>query len=354
MMNRCGTVETLKKHINIATDYILREIQNVDAILLAGSYGRNEGAWIETEQGLKPYNDYDFIVVSDAPGLDKNQINALRAKCADKIGISWVDIDIYTHTKINRMKCTQKNVDIAYGSCLLYGNPIQWDVRKLAMDRLTFFDIETLYFTRMWAFFGTYQYISKEVDTEDSSFFRYQMAKVILACADMVLIKNRKYHYSYKERYERIKNIKEFNGNTHLYDFAIKEKLNPSTTKSSPEEMEKMYNDVMTLFVKSIRYSLGWRSVVYTNSFLFRIFYMMRPTSVLLRTRGVIRKDGGYQEKYQKMMILQNQLFNDLSKGKDLNIKKYGDKIAAVGFGEFAITTTEDIVDTIARIRNLL
>lgn len=163
----------LQKQIDYIVSEILKCISNVETILLCGSYGRNEGAWILKDGGQYiPYNDYDFIVVSDQPNISKNELNQLRKRLAAELSINWVDIDIYSSFKINNMKATQKNIDITFGSKKVYGKDIDWNLKSEDAKKLSNYDIETLYFTRIWTFLGTYSYREyEEISGIDAIFF---------------------------------------------------------------------------------------------------------------------------------------------------------------------------------------
>ena len=58
-----------KGHIlNQFFSIIIDEIKplNPQAIIIYGSYGRNEGAWILDKNNFLPYNDFDIVIVDDS------------------------------------------------------------------------------------------------------------------------------------------------------------------------------------------------------------------------------------------------------------------------------------------------
>ena len=70
-------------HINsdleIIVEEILKEIENVECILLCGGFGRGEGSVIVTESKIQPVNDYDIYVITEfKPDFDT--INSIRSK----------------------------------------------------------------------------------------------------------------------------------------------------------------------------------------------------------------------------------------------------------------------------------
>mgnify|MGYP005842214273 CR=1 FL=1 len=119
-----------------ATDEkILNEIESIgksihdlipesEGVLLAGSFGRGEGA-IKQQQGQpQAMNDYDFVAFGN--GLKPEAIESFCKKKPVQIGIDFLDVGLLPFPPHNT-ECSQFNYDYKYGSRILRGNPLLLD-----------------------------------------------------------------------------------------------------------------------------------------------------------------------------------------------------------------------------------
>ena len=65
-----------------------------DAIIIYGSYGRNEGAWILKNKEMLPYNDFDIIVVTDNKISNNEKIEKIE-KLKKQIKTQWMVTKIF-------------------------------------------------------------------------------------------------------------------------------------------------------------------------------------------------------------------------------------------------------------------
>ena len=351
--------EILNEHMNYIVSQILKIVPDVQTILLCGSYGRGEGTWIRISQleSYKPYNDYDLIVVSDSKIVSNDMINALRIQCADQIGIKWVDIDLYTTKEISKLRTIQKNVDIVYGNRVVYGMPIRWNTKIINSSRLGNADIETLYFTRMWAFWGTYHLLKKNILTIDESiFFRNQMAKAILACVDVILIKKGIYDTSYREKVSRVVKLEKFSEYSEYFKKALEEKLSPQPTPLNSEEANKLYEKTLHIFRNIMEFGLQKEFYFYKNKRLFNFYYRVKLRHLIFYLYSILKRRKKYRDKFQKIMILQNNLFIDLSNNSNENIDLlfYANKLKEFGVKPEEIMSVGNVIEKISLLRNTL
>lgn len=255
--------EIIDRELKIKTEILSKRIiENMRetplAIYLVGGYGRGEGAWYEDEEGLHPYNDFDLAVITDTP-LSHEKTETLRKELAKEVGIKWVDIDYYSVGKLFSLTPTIHNVDLLEGCSLIYGEDviktynIRIDKKKIGKE-----DIIKLYRTRMWTFLGSWDGAFRNLNVEESRFFRNQMAKAVLAANDMRLVNLKEYTTSYRERAKIIMN--EFKDDASIYElteWAIKEKLRPSSTEITKNGMERLYFCVKDDFLKAFQTSMG-------------------------------------------------------------------------------------------------
>ena len=86
---------TLDGHMKILIENIKSLNTKFTSVILNGGYGRDEGSWIiENDGTVRPYNDYDIVLVL-RDKISQKKINHLRKEVAQILGIQWVDIDQY-------------------------------------------------------------------------------------------------------------------------------------------------------------------------------------------------------------------------------------------------------------------
>lgn len=276
----------------ILVDGILGALDKVpEAILLCGGYGRGEGAWFEDEGGNpSPYNDYDLAVITEKP-FSRERYTKLRKRLANEIGINWVDIDCYTKAKLSRMTSTIHNVDLFEASTVLWGNN-EWkkgfkqpDASKIGKE-----DIIRLYTTRMWTFLGSLEKDPEALDVDSSRFFCNQMAKAVLAGCDMRLVANKRYTTSYRERVTIVS--KDYIDNPEyvkLCEWAISEKLHPSSRVLTACDVHALYNNVYSYFMDSMRYSMGSDAESYLNPDKTKRYQILHTNYPLIFFYGYLR-----------------------------------------------------------------
>jgi len=109
-----GEIKSIGKNIH-------ELIPEAEGILLAGSFGRGEGA-IKQQQGQpQAMNDYDFVAFGSE--LNVEVIESFCKEMPAQIGIDFLDVGILPYPP-NNTECSQFNYDYKYGSKILRGNPL--------------------------------------------------------------------------------------------------------------------------------------------------------------------------------------------------------------------------------------
>lgn len=281
------TEETIQKvlqaKIDILVGGLLSEMKKApEAIYLVGGYGRGEGAWYEDAEGIHPYNDFDLAVITDTP-LNKETTESLRKQLALSVDIKWVDIDYYSIYMLEALLPTIHNVDLLKGGSLVYGQDIIKQ-KRLTLDesKIGKKDILILYWTRMWTFLGSWTGPFRDLEISDARFFRNQMAKAVLAACDMILVKHKQYVTSYRERVGIIKKMfSEDNTLCNLVEWSLSEKLRPSSTPISQDEMTTLYFSVKDFYIKSFAYSFGPLSFLFLNPHYTKFYYFFFTKDLL-------------------------------------------------------------------------
>lgn len=291
MLTEVKINEILKEDIKTLVSGILDALlEKPQAIYLVGGYGRGEGAWYEDEKGIHPYNDFDIAIITDNP-LSHDKTEELRKRLAEDVGIRWVDIDYYTIEKLSSLSPTIHNVDLLGGGALIYGQDvIRLNNLSLNKQEIGVHDLIILYQTRMWTLLGSWEGSFHDLAIDEARFFMNQMAKSILAACDMRLIKLKKYTISYRERAGIV--IREFAHDANLCElvsWAINEKMRPSSTTLSKQEMETLYFRVKDVFLQSFEYSFGKNAVYYLNPYKTKYYYMFHTKTYLSHIYSLIK-----------------------------------------------------------------
>lgn len=272
---------------------------NPIAILLYGGYGRGEGAWYEENNGeVMPYNDYDIDIICEQK-IDNNFIQKFRKELALKVGVRWIDIGVIHPKMIKNYKPTIKNIDLKEASTLLYGDKSIYDLfPTMNVKDIGETDIILLYKTRIWTFLGSWEGSFKDLNIEESRFFKNQMAKATLAVCDLLLIAKQSYTPSYVKRAEIASSLFPNIANLEFYcKWAIKEKLRPSSDELKRDEMVKIYAEIKQLFCTAMKISYGKKWKYYENpdrtfkySFYHSTRFLHSICHKLLRQPDTVRK----------------------------------------------------------------
>jgi hypothetical protein len=230
-------------------------------IIIYGGYGRGEGSWILDDQDkCNPYNDYDILIIVEK--IDQGiRLTEFAEKIREEIGIRWIDLGVKTVLELKTLGPSIFNYDLKFGSTVIYGEPDILDfIPFIDPNRLPLREVETLYFTRLWTLLGSLDErgLSIAREGENVRFFRNQMAKAILAVVDVMLLSVGKYHPSYRKRVEIFqKTYPALNPHIDLVAWALNEKLRPQSVSMSSVEVNKLYDQVQSVFLGEMYKSLS-------------------------------------------------------------------------------------------------
>ena len=325
-----------QKDAGIIVKRILNHVSSPQAVILCGGYGRGEGAWIQDRNGSPaPYNDYDIAVVSEK-SISNEENEKLRASIASEIGISWIDIDWYKYKQLKHLSATIKNYDLLHAGTVIYGDKnIFQSVRDVDSRKIGEYDIVTLYKTRIWTFLGSWKGDFHNLAGDEAVFFKNQMAKAILAACDMLLVKDRLYTPSYRERVELVKDrygcIKELE---NLSEWALKEKLRPSSDSISAECMEKLYWDSRRVFCQAMKAAMGDKYSYFENPCVTKRYFCRYTRYLPASLYHRFFKLSDRAEKTLDIFLAQNYVFlaNERNCFNDRYIQKSCDILIKWGY----------------------
>lgn len=244
---------------NILSDKVLEIVRAEDTpeilgVFIYGSLGRNEGALVKSEQGIiSLYNDLDLLFVVQKPLLS-SYLQELTDTLKKELSVEWIDISQKSIYNIRRLRTNIFTYDLRHGSRQIYGNiRLKDEIPSFQKSSLTLKDAEVLYYTRLWTFMGSLPAdgFTRQLSKGELVFFKYQMAKAILAVVDSILLRHKMYSVSYSNRVNTISKIcpgdKDF---IRLARWALSVKLEPCDKLMSPREVCELYARAAKLFLK--------------------------------------------------------------------------------------------------------
>jgi len=194
-----GIDDTVSRDLTI----IVRDITTalpVRSILLGGGFGRGEGSVLIDQQGVRPINDYDLIlVVPDDFAID---LRPLGKELAKKTHIRLVDLIPIKYSSLSSLPSTQFNYDLKYGGRLLWGEDTLNLIPCYKDGHVDLESGKTLLLNRLICAIESFSenYEKRNMTADEILFLVNQTGKIISACVESMLIKKRKYHYSIRER----------------------------------------------------------------------------------------------------------------------------------------------------------
>lgn len=198
--------------------------QNVETILLFGSYGKGEGAIING----KATNDLDLLVVSGSP-IDTNYLSELSLDTYPEIHLT---------SSVDTSVCTQQLFEMAYGSTLLHGKPIEWPAWE-GYDIPYSDAVESIDRRIVSLLVGKHEMFKESPNYRKIT---EQIAKAIIAVGDATLIRTGQFHPSYFTRAVML----DVYPVGELYQMAVSLKI-LDTPRLNPDQVWTLWNTTKSL-----------------------------------------------------------------------------------------------------------
>jgi len=229
----------------------------LQALLLAGGYGRGEGGVLTTPAGHAPYNDLEFFLLIDGPPrLNEKRygpaIHALEQRFTPIIGID-VEFKITSLSKIEHGPPTMFYYDLVSGHQAVTGPP---DILKNCThhrdaSRIPLEEAIRLLMNRCSGLLFAAERLAKTAFTqEDLDFTARNTAKAQLALGDVVLAALGQYHWSCLERHQRLLALTEpalpLDDLRAFHETGVAFKLHPAPSQSTRESLTSLHHRVST------------------------------------------------------------------------------------------------------------
>lgn len=237
----------------------LAPLTHPKALFLYGSFGRGEGSVHKDGSGLHFFSDYEVGVISRSPlalwGIRRAE-RELASSIPVSISLSWfLPTRLHRNWSRNFSFSASPSIyiyELKTASQVFYGT---FDLGLNAPDprSLPVFEAHELLKNRMM------EVIEKWFQKADAASLAFSVAKLILACGDVLLILHGLYHFSYLERARRFTGrfSTEFAGIYEeeflpIYHKAVSFKLRPFQ-EYRPEAINAHLSDVKQICQRALR-----------------------------------------------------------------------------------------------------
>jgi len=203
----------LNKRVSKIMENIIGEVRNQfnpKSIIITGSLGRGGGIVSEDLHGnILFHSDCEMIIYPLYNILEYKKIHHFQARIYERYGIK-LDISGFVFTiqyllktsKTLRLKPTLGNYDLKYGSSVVYGRNILDSIEQINPGDIPFWEGLRLVFNRMAELLEHYSsdIRKSQLTPEHVQEVHYKINKLVLATQDLLLIRNKYYYASYRQR----------------------------------------------------------------------------------------------------------------------------------------------------------
>jgi hypothetical protein len=186
----------------------------LDAVMLGGGYGRGEGGVLRTPAGDQPYNDLEsFVLVRGNAVLVERKFRHLLHELGERLspdaGLE-VEFKVITLDKLRRSGPSLFYYDLVMGHRWLVGEESLLSGCEQHRDasRIPLHEATRLLMNRCSGLlFALERLQRRDFSAADADFVGRNLAKAQLAFGDVFLTAHGQYHWSCRERHERLKQL---------------------------------------------------------------------------------------------------------------------------------------------------
>jgi hypothetical protein len=230
----------------------------LEGLALAGGYGRGEGGVLRTDTGDHPYNDLEFFVF--IRGL--TQVNDFRFGTAlqqlghDLSAIAGIEVEfkILSLAKLRTSAPTMFYYDLLKGHRWLLGDDtlLEGCAHHGDASRIPLHEATRLLMNRCSGLLYAKERLQRDTFTsEDADFVNRNLAKAQLALGDVLLAASGQYHWSCRERAQRLLTLEstfpDMTAVRHQHAEGVKFKLLPSVSSASRNQLQLRHEQISAL-----------------------------------------------------------------------------------------------------------
>jgi len=170
------------------------------SLILYGGFGRGEGSVVVEGDNIRPLNDYDFLAVSRHPLPNYLSFKRFIQGLDSRVSGYTIDVMIRPLWFMKRRHPSVFYYELKNSGKVLWGRDVLSLIPQIEAGDIPLSDgIRTL-FNRLMSLLEAY-------GVEDNKLVIYQCNKAVLTCMEILLLKAKRYHWSYKERLSVFKSI---------------------------------------------------------------------------------------------------------------------------------------------------
>jgi hypothetical protein len=258
--------ERLERHLEQTSQAFLAGVRQVvpgdklEALMLGGGYGRGEGGVLKTETGDQPYNDLEFYVFIDGNRWlnERRYRDGLHHLAQELAATAKVEVEfkIISLDKLRRSSASMFYYDLVMGHRWLWGDESQLTGCAHHREALLIPPAEAtrLLMNRGSGLLSAREKLQHRPFTEaDADFVGRNLAKAQLAFGDAVLATFGQYHWSCRQRHERLRRLATIENLPWLpqarlhHAQGLEFKLHPHRTLASPATLQHQREELAAL-----------------------------------------------------------------------------------------------------------
>lgn len=285
----------VESYLDVIIQEIKRNCSGLKAIILAGGYGRGEGAVEFKKKKPRLLNDLDIYLVTKKQMKDEF-LERLGQKCSKLIGKGGleypenynakfdfdtffnVDLRNITLKKMKHLPPTVRYYEMKNGTILLYGKDVRKIIPKIKTENIPFSEGLRFLSNRMMNMFLSMkeEYLKKKPSDDEVGIINYYICKAYIACCDSLLLSIGKFSPSYRGRAKIFLKIypetffdlyKKFPDLAKKVNYAIDYKMNPNIKKMNYKKewfkAREMITEVFKYIInkKTKRKNSSWHEI---------------------------------------------------------------------------------------------
>ena len=234
-------------------------INRLEALVLGGGYGRGEGGVLCTAQGDQPYNDLEFYVFTRGNRLlDERRFRKQLEKLGERLS---TDAGLHVEFKIDSLKRLQSSRVSMFSYDLVSKHRMICGAEDLFASSahhknssaIPLSEATRLLFNRCTGLLMVRELLgSASLNDHNADFAGRNIAKAQLALGDAALTVFGKYHWSCRERYERLRlldsaAVPELPALIEHHHQGVAFKLHPRRVRQTSVEFERQHGAISGL-----------------------------------------------------------------------------------------------------------
>src|SRR5215471_21637627 len=231
--------------------------RKLEGLVLGGGYGRGEGGVLKTEAGEEPYNDLEFYVFLRGHRLVSEwKFRSMLEEFVDFLSPEaglHVEFKIESLDRLRNSPISMFSYDLVSAHRLLAGpdDLFRGCDHHLAAERIPLAEATRLLFNRCTGLLLAKDFLRAQITPEKQDFIARNIAKAQLSLGDVLLAVAGQYHWSCRERHDRLNQLKAdlpwLEQIRAFHAAGIEFKLHPTRSLKPVRELEADHSDVSRL-----------------------------------------------------------------------------------------------------------